>query len=80
MVISHWPKTGGVATVAYVIWVGSGHPQPLHHPRRVQSFIKCLGKRQLWVQNACSVTPEVDRKYDETRVSKVFNALMNWST
>ena len=25
-------------------------------------FIECLGKRQLWVQNACSVTPEVDRK------------------
>ena len=39
------------------------------------SFIECLGKRKLWVQNACSVTPEVDRKKKETRVSKVFQCI-----
>ena len=29
----------------------------------------------MWVQNACSDTPEVGRKYDEMWVSKVLNAL-----
>ena len=29
----------------------------------------------MWVQNACSDTLEVGRKYDEMRVSKVLNAL-----
>ena len=66
----------GVATVACEIWVGSGHPQPINHPGVCSSFIECLGKSQLWVQNACSVTPEVDRKLaekkEETRVSKGF--------
>ena len=57
------PNTGGgVATVACEIGVGSGHPQPLHHPGGCSSFIECLAKKQLWVQNACPVTPEVDRK------------------
>ena len=53
-VIWHCSKTGGgVATVACVIWVGSVHPQPLHHPGGCSPFIECLGKRQMWVQNAC---------------------------
>ena len=51
-----------MATVACEIWVGSGHPQPLHHPGGCSSFIQCLDKEQLWVQNACPITPEVDRK------------------
>ena len=29
----------------------------------------------MWVQNGCSDTTEVGRKYDEMRVSKVLNAL-----
>ena len=29
---------------ACVIWVGSGDPQPLHHPGGCSPFIECLGK------------------------------------
>ena len=60
------------------IWVGSGHPQALHRPGGgggCSSFIECLGKRKLWVQNACSVTPEVDRKKKKRGFLKFFNAL-----
>ena len=36
-----------MATVACIIWVGSGHQQPLHHPGGgggVQSFYKMFGQ------------------------------------
>ena len=42
-------------------WVGFNHPQPLHRPGGCSLFIKYFGKSILWVQNACSVTPEVGR-------------------
>ena len=50
--------------VACEVWVGWCYPQPLHCPGGggCSSFIERLGKKQLWVQNARSVTPEVDRK------------------
>ena len=62
--------------MACKIWVGSGHLQPLHHPGGCSSFIECLGKRKLWVQNACSVTPEVGwKKKKKQGFLKFFNAL-----
>ena len=60
-----------------VIWMGSVHPQPLHHPGGCSPFIKCLGKKQMWVQNVCSVTPEVDRKYAGNTKKRWFLKVLN---
>ena len=66
---------GGVATVACMIWVGSGHPQPLHRPGGCSPFIECLGKTIVGSKCLFCYTgsrQEVAQKYKETRVSKGF--------
>ena len=56
------PRLGEVWLQWLVKYGGVGPSTTPPLPGGCSSFIECLGKKQLWVQNACSVTPEVDRK------------------
>ena len=59
-----------------MIWVGSGHRQPLHHPRGVQSFYRMFGQDTIVGSKCLSFyngsRQEVGQKYKETRVSEGF--------